>query len=81
LVSYARGLEQNRSMDAIRAEQVSTTERGYLDVVLLGQDIDAYGRDMYSKRTFGELLRFLHDVAGIERIRFTTSHPRYRSTS
>jgi tRNA-2-methylthio-N6-dimethylallyladenosine synthase len=71
VVSYARDLEQNRSLDAIRSELVSTAERGYRDVVL--QDIDAYGRDMYPKRTFAELLRFLHDVLGIERIRFNTS--------
>jgi tRNA-2-methylthio-N6-dimethylallyladenosine synthase len=52
-------------MGAIRAELVSTAERVYRDAVLLGQDIDAYGRDIYPKRTFGELLRFLHDVPGI----------------
>jgi tRNA-2-methylthio-N6-dimethylallyladenosine synthase len=81
VVPHARGLEQSRSMDAIRTELVSIAEQNYREVVLLGQNIDAYGRDMYPKRTFAELLRFLHDVPGIERIRFTTSHPRYMSTN
>jgi hypothetical protein len=55
-------------------------------VTLLGQNVDAYGRDLPGmaedgsgrrQHTFTDLLRFLHDVPGIERIRFATSHPRY----
>lgn len=51
----------------------------YREVTLLGQNTDAYGRDLSPKVTFAELLYFVHDVEGIERIRFTTSHPRYFS--
>lgn len=77
--NVVRTVEQSRSMEAIREEVVSIAKSGIREVVLLGQNIDAYGRDMYPKRTFSELLRFVHDVDGIERIRFTTSHPRYIS--
>ncbi len=57
-----------------------------LQVTLLGQNIDAYGRDLPGMAddasgrrawTFTDLLRHVHDVPGIERIRFATSHPRY----
>jgi tRNA-2-methylthio-N6-dimethylallyladenosine synthase len=81
VVPFARGLEQSRSMDAVRAELVAIAEQGFREVVLLGQNVDAYGRDLYPKQTFAGLLRFIHDVPGIERIRFTTSHPRYMSTN
>lgn len=77
--NVVRTVEQSRTMEAIRTEIEDAARSGIREVVLLGQNIDAYGRDMYPKRTFGELLRFVHDVEGIERIRFTTSHPRYIS--
>ena len=60
-------------------------EAGYKEVTLLGQNIDAYGRDLPGAApdgsgrrawTFTDLLRHVHDVPGIERIRFATSHPR-----
>lgn len=41
--------------------------------------MDAYGRDMTPRQTFADLLRYVGDVPGIERIRFVTSHPRYMS--
>lgn len=61
-------------------------EAGYREVTLLGQNVDAYGRDLPGMAddasgrrawTFTDLLRHVHDVPGIERIRFATSHPRY----
>lgn len=79
VVPNTRGLEQSRSMDAIKKELEGLASEGYREVVLLGQNVDAYGRDLYPKRTFSDLLRHLHDVDGIERIRFTTGHPRYIS--
>lgn len=50
-----------------------------LQVTLLGQNVDAYGRDMSPRHTFAELLHYVSDVPGIERVRFVTSHPRYMS--
>lgn len=79
VVPNTRGLEQSRSMEAIRKEIEGLASEGYREVVLLGQNVDAYGRDFYPKRTFADLLRYVHDVNGIERIRFTTGHPRYIS--
>lgn len=79
VVPSTRGVEQSRSMEAIRAEMEALGKEGYREVVLLGQNVDAYGRDLYPRRTFTDLLRFVHDVEGIERIRFTTGHPRYIS--
>lgn len=79
VVPNTRGLEQSRSMEAIKKELQELASEGYREVVLLGQNVDAYGRDLYPKRTFSDLLRYVHDVDGIERIRFTTGHPRYIS--
>lgn len=77
--NVVRTVEQSRSLDAIRGEIEEIAKSGIREVVLLGQNIDAYGRDMYPNKTFAELLYFIHDVEGIDRIRFTTSHPRYIS--
>lgn len=72
-----RGLEQSRPRDAIKAEIEELAKQGVREIVLLGQNIDAYGRDLRPRDSLSDLLRFVHDVEGIERIRFTTSHPRY----
>ncbi|KAI0557342.1 Methylthiotransferase [Gracilaria domingensis] len=79
VVPNTRGLEQSRPMSSIREEIEALAAEGYREVVLLGQNVDAYGRDLFPKVTFSELLRYVHDVDGIERIRFTTGHPRYIS--
>ncbi|KAG2488372.1 hypothetical protein HYH03_013061 [Edaphochlamys debaryana] len=86
VVPYTRGSEQSRLPQDIRREMLALGEAGYKEVTLLGQNIDAYGRDLpglaadaSGRRawTFTDLLRYVHDVPGIERIRFATSHPRY----
>lgn len=86
VVPYTRGQEQSRRADDIRREMLSLGEAGYREVTLLGQNIDAYGRDLPGMAddasgrrawTFTDLLRHVHDAPGIERIRFATSHPRY----
>jgi tRNA-2-methylthio-N6-dimethylallyladenosine synthase len=81
IVPSVRGKEQSRSPHAIKAEIELLASQGYKEVTLLGQNIDAYGRDLEGsdRSTFTDLLYFIHDVAGIERIRFATSHPRYFS--
>ena len=80
VVPVTRGIEQSRTMEAILDEVQSLENEGYKEITLLGQNIDAYGRDMSPKRTFAELLTFLNNnVKGIERIRYVTSHPRYFS--
>ncbi|NEO26063.1 MAG: tRNA (N6-isopentenyl adenosine(37)-C2)-methylthiotransferase MiaB, partial [Kamptonema sp. SIO4C4] len=84
VVPNVRGVEQSRTPEAIRAEMEELGRQGYKEVTLLGQNIDAYGRDLPGstpegrhKHTLTDLLYFVHDVPSIERIRFATSHPRY----
>jgi len=84
VVPSVRGVEQSRTPDAVRAEMEELGRQGYREVTLLGQNIDAYGRDLPGSKpdgshlhTFTDLLYHVHDVAGVERIRFATSHPRY----
>ncbi|MCT7986196.1 tRNA (N6-isopentenyl adenosine(37)-C2)-methylthiotransferase MiaB [Laspinema sp. A4] len=84
IVPSVRGIEQSRTPEAIRTEMEELGRQGYKEVTLLGQNIDAYGRDLpgttpegRNLHTLTDLLYFVHDVPGIERIRFATSHPRY----
>ncbi|MGK7949888.1 MAG: tRNA (N6-isopentenyl adenosine(37)-C2)-methylthiotransferase MiaB [Xenococcaceae cyanobacterium] len=84
VVPNVRGTEQSRTPEAIRAEMEELGRQGYKEITLLGQNIDAYGRDLPGstpegrhQHTLTDLLDYVHDVPGIERIRFATSHPRY----
>ncbi len=84
VVPNVRGTEQSRTPEAIRAEMEELGRQGYKEVTLLGQNIDAYGRDLPGvtesgrhQHTLTDLLYYVHDVPGIDRIRFATSHPRY----
>ncbi|MEM9120618.1 MAG: tRNA (N6-isopentenyl adenosine(37)-C2)-methylthiotransferase MiaB [Cyanobacteria bacterium P01_F01_bin.56] len=84
VVPGVRGVEQSRTPAAIRAEMAELGRQGYQEITLLGQNIDAYGRDLPGvtaegrrQNTLTDLLHYVHDVPGIERIRFATSHPRY----
>lgn len=79
VVPSVRGIEQSRLPEAIRHEMQDIGAAGIPEVTLLGQNIDAYGRDLQPRTTFTDLLRYVHDVPGVERIRFATSHPRYFS--
>lgn len=84
VVPNTRGVEQSRTPEVILAEMEELGRQGYKEVTLLGQNIDAYGRDLPGStpegrhlHTFTDLLYRVKDVEGIERIRFATSHPRY----
>ncbi len=74
IVPYTRGKERSRNKDDILDEIRNLKEEGYLEVTLLGQNVNAYGKDLKNGYTMSNLLE---DVAliGIERIRFMTSHP------
>lgn len=75
IVPYTRGKERSRHKDDIIQELLELKQLGYLEVTLLGQNVNAYGKDFKDNEyTFGNLLRDL-DSIGIPRIRFTTSHP------
>lgn len=76
IVPYTRGKERSRRPDAIIKEVEALAEEGYIEVTLLGQNVNAYGKDFKDlKYTFGDLLKDLNKTK-IKRIRFTTSHPR-----
>ena len=84
VVPNVRGVEQSRTPKAIREEMAELGQQGYKEITLLGQNIDAYGRDLPGvtesgrhQHTLTDLLYYVHDVPGVERIRFATSHPRY----
>jgi len=84
VVPNVRGVEQSRTPEAIRAEMEELGKQGYKEITLLGQNIDAYGRDLPGstpegrhKHTLTDLLYYVHDIPSVERIRFATSHPRY----
>ena len=84
VVPNVRGVEQSRTPEAIRSEMEELGRLGYKEVTLLGQNIDAYGRDLPGvtesgrhQHTLTDLLYYVHEVPGIERLRFATSHPRY----
>jgi tRNA-2-methylthio-N6-dimethylallyladenosine synthase len=84
VVPNVRGVEQSRTPDAIRSEMILLGQQGFKEVTLLGQNIDAYGRDLPGTtpegrhlHTLTDLLNYVHDVPGLDRLRFATSHPRY----
>ncbi len=76
IVPYVRGRERSRRFERIVAEVAELGRAGYREIVLLGQNVNAYGRDLEDGRDFADLLLALDDTPGISRIRYTTSHPK-----
>jgi tRNA-2-methylthio-N6-dimethylallyladenosine synthase len=76
VVPHTRGPEQSRMMDEILNEVQLLADRGMKEITLLGQNVNAYGKDLGNGTSFSGLLAALNRVDGISRIRFTTSHPR-----
>jgi len=77
IIPYRRGQERSRSVGDIAAEVRSLADQGVKEVTLLGQIVDRYGYDVPDGPRLPDLLRAIHQVEGIERIRFLTSHPNY----
>jgi tRNA-2-methylthio-N6-dimethylallyladenosine synthase len=77
IIPYRRGLERSRSVEEILAEVRSLAAQGVKEITLLGQIVDRYGYDVAGGPRLPDLLRLVHQVEGIERIRFLTSHPNY----
>ncbi len=82
VVPYTRGEEVSRPLNDILVEVAHLTLRGVKEVNLLGQNVNAYRGEMDSGEIvdFALLLEFIHEIPGIERIRFTTSHPKEFTT-
>jgi len=76
IVPYTRGPEQSRGVSEILSEVNNLAQNKYKEVFLLGQNVNSYGNDLFQSVTFSKLLELLNDIKGIERIRFTTSHPK-----
>jgi len=74
IVPYTRGRLRSRPPGEIVREVEELVARGYKEVTLLGQNVNAYGKDLFGEGRFAELLRRLA-ATGIPRIRFTSSHP------
>jgi len=76
VVPFTRGPEQSRATEEILREVNDLVERGVKEITLLGQNVNAYGKDSSNTKTFASLLKELDRVKGLSRIRFTTSHPK-----
>ncbi|MGC8862064.1 MAG: tRNA (N6-isopentenyl adenosine(37)-C2)-methylthiotransferase MiaB [Armatimonadota bacterium] len=80
IVPYVRGPERSRPIDEIAAEIRELAQRGRKEVTLIGQNVNSYTDPRHSRSgapaDFAELLRVVNEIDGIERIRFTTSHPK-----
>lgn len=83
IVPYTRGEEVNRPFDDVLAEIATLAAQGVKEVTLLGQNVNAYRGAMHDGHMadLGLLIRFVAQIEGIERIRFTTSHPNEFSSS
>ena len=77
IIPYRRGRQVSRPVDELVHEVQLLVDRGVKEVTVLGQTVDAYGLDLPGKPDLGYLLAQLNDVAGLERIRFLTSHPSF----
>ena len=75
IVPYVRGRERSREMGDILREARELKKSGVKEIMLLGQNVNSYGKGLEGEVTFAKLLRALDDI-GIERIRFMTSHPK-----
>jgi tRNA-2-methylthio-N6-dimethylallyladenosine synthase len=75
IVPYRRGRERSRSIDEVKHEVATLLRKGVREVTLLGQTVEAYGHDLPQTPDLGDLMRAIHDLPGLERIRFLTSYP------
>ncbi len=75
IIPYRRGREMSRPVPELVDEITRLTDRGVKEVTLLGQNVDSYGHDLRPRVDLADLMERIHDVSGLERIRFLTSHP------
>ena len=74
IVPYTRGTQRSRKKEDILNEIKELKKKGYLEVTLLGQNVNAYGKDLYKDYNLANLLSDVSEI-GIPRVRFVTSHP------
>ena len=76
IVPALRGKERDRSPEDVLAEVQALVDEGVLEITLLGQNVNSYGREFGDRQAFAALLRACGRVHGLERLRFTSPHPR-----
>ena len=76
IVPYVRGRERSREPEAIVKEVKRLVADGVSEVMLLGQNVNSYGKNLEEPMTFAQLLQEIEKIEGLERIRFMTSHPK-----
>lgn len=76
IVPYVRGRERSRDKEAIINEIKRLVDDGVVEVMLLGQNVNSYGKTLEHPITFAKLLQEIEKIDGLERIRFMTSHPK-----
>ena len=77
IIPYRRGVERSRSVGEIVAETRALVDQGVREITLLGQIVDRYGKDIPDGPDLAALLRIVHQVEGLQRVRFLTSHPNW----
>jgi len=76
IVPYVRGRERSRRPEEIIEEIENLAEQGVVEIMLLGQNVNSYGKNLEDPISFAELLRRVEKIEKIKRIRFMTSHPK-----
>ena len=76
IVPYVRGRERSREPKDIIREIEQLVKEGVVEIMLLGQNVNSYGKNLENPMTFAELLREIEKIEGLKRIRFMTSHPK-----
>lgn len=76
IVPYVRGRERSREPEDIIREIQGLVSDGVVEIMLLGQNVNSYGKNLKNPISFAELLRRVEQIEGIKRIRFMTSHPK-----
>ena len=76
IVPYVRGRERSRKPEEIIAEIKRLVADGVVEIMLLGQNVNSYGKNLDEPMSFAELLQEIEKIEGLERIRFMTSHPK-----
>ncbi len=76
IVPYVRGRERSREPEQIIREIRELVADGVVEVMLLGQNVNSYGKHLETPVTFAELLKQVEEIEGLKRIRFMTSHPK-----
>ena len=75
IIPFRRGKETSRDLSEIYNEIDIMVDRGLKEVTLLGQNVDSYGHDLQERLDLADLVEKIHEIKGLERIRFLTSHP------